>query len=125
MPDMATVGAVYAAGGPRVTQTADFSNLRTLRWDPGTFDRTLEPAAQAWALIKITSTEFHLNFHDDKADKRIALMMLPQAKAQARVLEETHVNDRGLFAARRHDGTYAETRAGDQAAVIWGIHKQI
>src|SRR3546814_11157331 len=76
-------------------------------------------------LIKITSPEFHLNFHDDKADKRIALMMLPQAQAQARVLEETLVNDRGLFAARRPDGTFAEPRAGDQAVVLWGISNLI
>src|SRR3546814_1591673 len=76
-------------------------------------------------LIKITSPEFHLNFHDDKADKRIALMMLPQAQAQARVLEKTLVNDRGLFAARRPDGTFAEPRAGDQAVVLWGVSNLI
>ncbi|NIR59168.1 MAG: hypothetical protein GWO02_06445, partial [Gammaproteobacteria bacterium] len=64
MPDMAMVGAVYAAGDPALKQTPDFSDLRTLRWDPAAFDRTLEPAAQAWALVKITSPEFHLNFHD-------------------------------------------------------------
>jgi len=125
MPDMATVGAVYAAGDPRLTQTADFSDLRTLRWDPELFDRTIEPAAQAWALIKITSPEFHLNFHDDKADERVALMMLPQAQAQARVLEKTLVNDQRLFAARRPDGTFAGPRAGDQAVVLWGVSNLI
>src|SRR3546814_19845884 len=52
-------------------------------------------------------------------------MMLPQAQAQARVLEETLVNDRGLFAARRPDGTFAEPRAGDQAVVLWGISNLI
>jgi hypothetical protein len=121
MPDMAVVGAVYAAGNPRFAQPPDLADLRTLRWDPGTFDRTLEPAAQAWTLIKITSPGFHLNFHDDKADRRVALMMLPQAQALARVLEKTLANDRGLFVARRPDGTFAEPRAGDQAAVLWGV----
>lgn len=125
MPDMAMVGAVYAAGDPRFGQPPDFSDLPTLRWDPGTFDRTLDPAAQAWALVKITSPEFHLNFHDDKADKRVALMMLPQAQAQARVLEKTLANDRRLFATRRPDGTFAEPRARDQAVVLWGISNLI
>ncbi len=121
MPDMAVVGAVYAAGDPAFMQAPDLADLPTLRWDPGSFDWMLEPAAQAWALIKITSPEFHLNFHDDKADKRVALMMLPQAQAQARVLEKTLVNDQRLFAARRPDGTFTEPRAGDQAAVLWGV----
>lgn len=125
MPDMAVVGAVYAAGDPRFKQPPDLSDLRTLRWDPGTFDRTLEPAAQAWALVKITSPAFHLNFHDDKADKRVALMMLPQAQAQAHVLEKTLVNNQGLFAARRPDGTFAEPRPADQAVVLWGVSNLI
>src|SRR3546814_10683081 len=46
MPDMAMVGAVYASGDPRFKQPPDLSDLRTLRWDPGTFDRTLAQAAQ-------------------------------------------------------------------------------
>lgn len=125
MPDMAAVGAVYAAGDPRFTQAPDLSDLRTLRWDPESFDRTLEPAAQAWALIKITSSEFHLNFHDDKADKRIALMMLPQAEAQARVLREKLLNARALFAARRPDGSFAAPRPDDQAVVLWGVSNLI
>lgn len=125
MPDMATVGAVYAAGDPTFMQTPDLSDLRTLRWDPGSFDRTLEPAAQAWALIKITSPGFHLNFHDNKADKRIALMMLPQAEALAGVLAKRLLTDRGLFAARAPDGTFAEPRARDQAVVLWGVSNLI
>lgn len=125
MPDMAMVGAIYAAGDPAFRQAPDLSDLRTLRWDPSSFDRTLDPAAQAWTLIKITSPEFHLNFHDDKADKRVALMMVPQAQAQARVLEKMLVNDRRLFAARRPDGTFAAPRAGDQAVVLWGVSNLI
>lgn len=125
MPDMATVGAVYAAGSPALKQTPDFSKLQTLQWDPASFDRTLEPAAQAWALIKISGPAFHLNFHDDKADRRVALMMLPQARAQAEVLAERLVTDRNLFAARSPDGTFAEPRARDQAVVLWGVSNLI
>lgn len=125
MPDMATVGAVYAAGSPALKQTPDFSDLQTLRWGPASFDRTLEPAAQAWALIKITSPAFHLNFHDDKADRRVALMMLPQARAQAEVLAERLLTGPGLFAARSSDGTFAEPRAHDQAVVLWGVSNLI
>jgi len=125
MPDMATVGAVYAAGDPALPQAPEFADLRTLRWDPASFDRALEPAAQAWALIKITSPAFHLNFHDDKADKRVALMMLPQARAQADVLAKRLLNDRDLFAVRRPDGTFTEPRADDQAVALWGVSNLI
>lgn len=125
MPDMATVGTVYAAGSAALKQTPDFSKLQTLRWDPASFDRTLEPAAQAWALIKITGPAFHLNFHDDKADRRVALMMLPQARAQAKVLAERLLTHRGMFAARSPDGSFAEPHAGDQAVVLWGVSNLI
>ncbi|MEQ9641444.1 MAG: hypothetical protein RIM84_15585 [Alphaproteobacteria bacterium] len=125
MPDMAVVGAVYAAGDPAFTQAPSLSDLRTLRWNPDAFDRTLEPAAQAWALIKITSPAFHLNFHDDKAGKLVALMMLPQAQAQAEVLVERLLTEQGLFAARSPDGTFAEPRAHDQAVVLWAVSNLI
>lgn len=62
-----------------------------------------DTAAQAWALIKITSPEFHLTFHDRKADKRIALMMLPQAQAQARTLETKLLTEQGLVATSSRD----------------------
>lgn len=125
MPDMAMVGAVYAAGSPALKQTPDFSKLQTLRWDPASFDRTLEPAAQAWALIKITSPAFHLNFHDDKADRRVALMMLPQARAQAEVLAKRLLTGQGLFAARSPDGNVGKPRSRDQAVVLWGVSNLI
>jgi len=125
MPDMATVGAVYAGGSPALKQTPDFSDLQTLGWDPASFDQTLEPAAQAWALIKITGPAFHLNFHEDKADRRVALMMLPQARAQAEVLAQRLLTKRGLFAARGSDGGFAEPRARDQAVVLWGVSNLI
>lgn len=121
MPDMAMVGAVYAAGDPAFLTAADFSRPETLRWDPATFERTLDPAAQAWTLVKITSPAFHLNFHERKEDKRAALMMLPQAEAQARVLEDRLRDPDGLFAARAPDGRFAAPRPGDQAAALWGV----
>lgn len=120
MPDMAMVGAVYAAGDPAFTAVPDLGNLSTLRWDPATFDRTLDPSAQAWTLIKITSPEFHLNFHERREDKRAALLMLPQALAQAGVLEERLRNADRLFAALSPDGQLAAPRPVDQAAVLWG-----
>lgn len=125
MPDMAVVGAAYAAGDPTFARTPDFADPTSLQWESRTFDRTLEPAAQAWALIKITSPAFHLNFHDDKADRRVALMMLPQARAQAEILAERLLTDRGLFAARSPDGDFAEPRARDQAVVLWSVSNLI
>src|SRR3546814_10639525 len=66
MPDMAMVGAVYAAADLRFKHPPDLADLRTLRWDPGPFDRTLEQDAQAWALIKITNPAFHLNLRSEE-----------------------------------------------------------
>jgi hypothetical protein len=50
----------------------------------------------------------------------VALMMLPQARALADVLARRLVDGRGVFAARRPDGSFAAPRAGDQAVVLWG-----
>lgn len=125
MPDMAIVGVLYAAGAPRFKGKPDFDDLSTLAWKEGTFDRTLNPGAQAWALVKIASPVFHLQYHERKADKRAALLMLPQAQAQARALDKRLITEDGLFAARRSDGAFAEPRARDQAAVLWGVSNLI
>jgi hypothetical protein len=125
MPDMAVIGAAYRSASPKFVDPPDFSKPQTLRWDPESFDRTLDPAAQAWSLIKITNPEFHLLFHDDKADKRVALMMLPQAEAQAEALERQLLTDEGLFAARMPEGAFEEPRPIDQAAVLWGVSNLI
>jgi hypothetical protein len=125
MPTMALVGTVYAGGSPRYPRTPDFAKPATLAWDAASFDRTLDAAAQAWTLVKITSPNFHLLFHDRKADRRAALVMLPQAKAQADTLWNRLRNQDGLFAARSPDGTYAVPEPVDQAAVLWGASNLI
>lgn len=125
MPEMALVGAVYAAGSPRLADDADFAKPPTLGWDAGTFDRTLDPGAQGWTLAKIASPGFHLRYHDRKEDRLAALLMLPQAQAQAEVLERRLLNPGGLFAARSPDGGFAEPNARDQVAVLWGVSNLI
>jgi hypothetical protein len=125
MPDMAMVGAVYRSGAPKFVEAPDFSRPQTLRWDPESFDRTLDPSAQAWSLVKITSPEFHLQYHDLKADKRTALMMLPQARRQADVLQSTLLTDEGLYAARSPEGDFEQPKPMDQAAVLWGVSNLI
>jgi hypothetical protein len=124
-PGLPMVGGVYAGGDPRFAAEPDFGKLETLVWDPASFDRTLDPGAQAWALIKITSPEFHLNFHESKDDKRIALMMLSQAQAQAGVLEERLRNADGRFAALSPEGRFAEPKPADQPAVLWSVSNLI
>jgi hypothetical protein len=119
MPDMAMVGAVYAAGDPTFTTTPDLNDPRTLRWDPASFDRRLDPEAQAWALIKTAAPQFHLSYHESREEKRIALMMLPQAAIQAVTLARRLRNADGLFATKAPDGTYATPRPRQQAAVLW------
>jgi hypothetical protein len=118
-PRVAIVGAVYAAGAPRLKDKPDPANPPTLRWDQATFDRTLDPAAQAWSLVKITSPGFHLQYHEPPADKRIGLMMVPQARAQAKALAARLRDRNGLFAARAPDGRLAAPAPRDQAAVLW------
>jgi hypothetical protein len=120
MPDMAVVGAVYALGEPRFVEAPDFADPGTLRWDAEAFDRTLDPGAQAWALVKITAPVFHLVYHETREDKLAALMMIPQAREQARALQRRLGTEDGLFAALHPDGRRGEPSPRDQAAVLWG-----
>ncbi len=125
MPDMGIVGPVYAAALPVFKESPDFSEPETLRWDPGSFDRTLEPGAQAWTLLKIASPEFHLQFHDLPENKLAGLMMVPQARVQARILEKHLRNEDGLFAARTPEGRFRDPEPRDQAAVVWSVSSLI
>ena len=125
MPDMGIVGAVYASGLPAFKESPDYSKPKTLRWAPESFDRTLEPAAQAWTLLKITSPEFHLQYHVLPENKLAGLMMVPQARIQARLLEERLRNADGLFAARSADGRFRDPEPRDQAAVLWAVSSLI
>lgn len=119
MPDMAMVGAIYAGGDPKFAATSDLGESMAMRWDPSSFDRTLDPEAQAWSIIKTTAPQFHLNYHESRDERQIALMMLPQAQTQAETLSERLRNADGLFAAKSPDGEFDEPRPGQQAAVLW------
>lgn len=125
MPDMGIIGSIYASGLPRFKQSPDFSTPSTLRWDSASFNRTLDPGAQAWTLLKITSPEFHLQFHALPENRLAALMMVPQARAQARVLEDRLLNSDGLFAVRSPDGKFQAPEPRHQAAVLWAISSLI
>jgi hypothetical protein len=125
MPDMAAVGALYAAAQPKFASAPDFAAPCTLTWDQSSFDRTLDPGAQAWAMVKISSPEFHLQFHDLPDNKLTGLMMIPQARAQAQTLEKRLLNEDGLFAPRGPDGAFGEARARDQIAVLWAASNLI
>ena len=125
MPDMGIVGPVYAAALPVFRERPDFARPETLRWAPGSFDRTLAPAAQAWTLLKITAPEFHLLYHELPENRLAALMMIPQARAQARLLEERLRNPDGLFAPLAPDGRFRRPKPRDQAAVLWAVSSLI
>jgi len=125
MPDIAIVGPVYRSALPRFQTAADFSNPESLRWQPDSFDRTLDPQAQAWTLLKITSPQFHLQFHDLPENRLAALMMVPQARVQARLLNDRLRNPEGLFAPRRPDGAFEPATSADQAAALWGLSSLI
>ena len=125
MPEMAAVGPVYAAAKPRFAAAPDFAKPETLAWDPSSFDLTLDPGAQAWAMIKITSPEFHLQYHRLPENKLAGLMMVPQARLQAETLEKRLLNADGLFAARAPDGHFRDPAPRDQAAVLWAVSNLI
>ena len=119
MPDMGIVGVLYRSGRPEFAGAPDFAKPETLRWKTDGVDKTLDPGAQAWALLKITSPEFHLQFHDLPENKIAALMMLPQARALARALAKRLRTPEHLFAPRRVDGGFMTPKPRDQAAVLW------
>ncbi|UWQ44043.1 hypothetical protein K3718_21360 (plasmid) [Leisingera aquaemixtae] len=121
MPDVAAAGPLYAGAEPRFAEAPDFSAPATLAWDRSTFDRTLDPAAQAWAMIKITSPEFHLQFHDMPENKLAGLMMIPQARAQAQTLKARLTNGEGLFAPRTPDGAFGTAEPRNQVAALWAM----
>lgn len=121
MGGVAVVGAVYRSGDPAFVVEPDFADPATLRWDSTTFDRTLEPAAQAWSIVKIASPEFHLQYHELKENRLAALMMIPQAHTQARVLEEELSTPAGLFAARSPEGRLGTPVPRDQVAVLTAV----
>ena len=125
MPNMGIVGPVYAAASPVFKVPPDFSKPETLRWKSDSFDRTLEPAAQAWTLLKITAPEFHLQYHVLPQNKMAGMMMIPQARVLARFLEERLRNADGLFAARSPDGRFRDPKPRDQAAVLWAVSSLI
>ncbi|WP_291734399.1 hypothetical protein [Leisingera sp. F5] len=125
MPDMAAVGPLYAGAEPRFAEVPEFAAPATLAWDRSSFDWTLDPAAQAWAMIKITSPEFHLQFHDMPENKLAGLMMIPQARAQAQTLEARLTNGNRVFAPLTPDGAYAAAVPRDQIAVLWAASNMV
>ncbi len=120
MPEMALAGAVFAAAAPRPAGRSDYADPATLRWEPSGFDRNLEVEAQAWTLAKIASPGFHLTFHAEKAERRAALLMVPQAEALAAVLEERLLDRDGLFRARGVHGSVSPATPRAQITVLWG-----
>jgi len=125
MPDMAAVGPVNASAQPRFAGAPDFAAPRTLAWDQSSFDRTLDPAAQAWAMVKIASPEFHLQYHELPDNRLAGLMMIPQAHAQAQTLEKRLEGEDGLFASVGPDGRFGAPRPRNQIAVLWAASNMI
>jgi hypothetical protein len=124
MPDVRLVGAVYAGADPGYVLAPDFSDAGTLRWSADGFDRALEPGAQAWTLLKISSPLFNKQFNQLRQNKVGSLMMIPQARALTSVLDRRLTNG-GLFAPRDATGNFGSPKAIDQAAVLWAASSMI
>ncbi|MBI1743006.1 hypothetical protein HYR54_08055 [Candidatus Acetothermia bacterium] len=119
MQGMSLVGGVYAGGDPSFS-SAGTAMVTGMRWGEAKMDKTLEPAAQAYTLLKLTARNFHLDYHESPPEKFVALMMIPQAQAIVKLLAELR-NSEGRFIPRLPDGRLGEARASDQIAVLWGL----
>lgn len=77
--------SVYAEGDPHFTQTIDLANKKSMGWDRGKMDKTLEPSAHAFTIIKSVAKNFHRDYHKTKGNQRIAIAMYPEAKEMAKL----------------------------------------
>ncbi|MEE9611317.1 MAG: hypothetical protein V3W19_08695 [Desulfatiglandales bacterium] len=119
--DMYMISSVYAEGDPHFIQAVDLDNKRSMGWDRQKMDKTLNPSAQAFTIIKSVTKNFHRDYHETKDNQRIAIAMYPEAKEMAKLLVEKMIDDRGLFVTLSPDGKEVKPNPFDQVAVLWAF----
>jgi hypothetical protein len=119
--DMYMISSVYAEGDPHFTQEVDLDNKRSMGWDREKMDKTLDPSAQAFTIIKSVTKNFHRDYHETKDNQRIAIAMYPEAKEMAKLLTESMMDDRGLFVSVSPDGKKGKPAPFDQVSVLWAF----
>lgn len=117
--DMYMISSVYAEGGPHFTQPLDPDNKKSMGWDREKMDKTLNPSALAFTIIKSVTKNFHRDYHETKDNQRIAIAMYPEAKEMAKLLAEKMMDSRGLFISLSPHGKKAKPNPFDQVTVLW------
>ncbi len=95
--DMVMISSVYSEGDPHFTQSVDLNDKRSMGWDRKKMNKTLNPSAQAFTIIKSVTKNFHRDYHETRDNQRVAIAMYPEAKEMAKLLAEKMINDKGLF----------------------------
>lgn len=111
--------AVYASGDPHFQQDGNFKDLSTLHWNQQSMDKTLQPEAQAFTIIKATAKGLRTDYHRYGKDRFVALVQLQEAKAMAETLKTRLTDDQGWVATKTTDGRLLKPEAGQQAAALW------
>lgn len=119
--DMNMISSVYKSGAPHFIQPVDLNNKKSLRWSTKNMDRTLEPAAQAFTIIKSVTKNFHRDYHETIQNQRVAIAMYPEAIEMAELLAEKMVDGDGLFVTVSPDGKKGKPNPLDQVAVLWAF----
>ncbi len=119
--DMVMISSVYSEGDPHFTQSVDLNDKRSMGWDRKKMNKTLNPSAQAFTIIKSVTKNFHRDYHETKGNQRIAIAMYPEAREMAKLLAEQMMDDRGLFVSVSPDGKKGKPVPFDQVSVLWAF----
>jgi hypothetical protein len=119
--DMYMISSAYKEGDPHFTQSVDLDNKRSMGWDREKMDRTLDPSAQAFTIIKSVTKNFHRDYHETRDNQRVAIAMYPEAKEMAKFLAEEMMDGRGLFVPLSPDGKKGKPIPLDQVTVLWAF----
>ncbi|MBW1698940.1 MAG: hypothetical protein JRK26_19345 [Deltaproteobacteria bacterium] len=119
--DMYMISSVYRQGDPHFIQQVDPENKKSMGWSRDKMDRTLDPSAQAFTIIKSVAKNFHRDYHETTNNQRVAIAMYPEAKEMARLLAEKMIDDKGRFVSLSAEGKKQNPQAFDQIAVLWAF----
>jgi hypothetical protein len=119
--DMYMISSVYAEGDPHFTQPLDPDNKKSMGWDREKMDKTLNPSALAFTIIKSVTKNFHRDYHETRDNQRVAIAMYPEAREMAKLLAEKMINDKGLFVSLSPEDERGEPSPFDQVTVLWAF----
>ena len=118
---MNMLSSVYKSGESSFVRPIAPDNKKSLSWDTEKMDKTLEPSAQAFTIIKSVTKNFHRDHHETSQNQRVAIAMYPEAKEMAKLLSEKMMNQRGLFVALSPEGKKENPKSFDQVTVLWAF----